>query len=131
MATYITRHDVDRLLGESWTTDADKPRAVLMANAWLTTQRLRGIDAGDMPDDVVLAGAYAASVAAKGKLYEQKSTTGVLASETVEAKGVKVSETYTTGTTNNASTLLDPDLQLALALLSPWRANPMAFEVYR
>ncbi|SEQ27355.1 hypothetical protein SAMN05216522_1028 [Rosenbergiella nectarea] len=131
MAQYITVTEVDKLLGGEWANDSTKPKAILMANAWLSALNLQGINLEDIPDEVKQAGAYVASVAAAGNLYTQKESSGVLASESVKADDVEVTETYYTGGTINADSLLDPDLQLALALLAPWRSNPLKFRVYR
>lgn len=131
MATYITSEDVDSLLGSDWASDIAKAKSVLMANAWLTALNLQGIDLTAVPDDVKQSGAYVASVAAAGNLYTQKESSGILASESVKADTVEVTETYYTGGAINADSLLDPDLQLALALLAPWRSNPLKFRVYR
>lgn len=131
MAQYITVTEVDTLLGSEWASDSAKPKAILMANAWLSALNLQGINLEDIPDEVKQAGAYVASVAAAGNLYTQKESSGVLASESVKADTVEVTETYYTGGTINADSLLDPDLQLALALLAPWRSNPLKFRVYR
>ncbi|WP_241609745.1 protein singed [Rosenbergiella australiborealis] len=131
MAQYITVNEVDTLLGSDWASDSVKPKAILMANAWLSALNLQGINLEDIPDEVKQAGAYVASVAAAGNLYTQKESSGVLASESVKADDVEVTETYYTGSTINADSLLDPDLQLALALLTPWQSNPLKFRVYR
>lgn len=131
MAQYITLTEVDTLLGSEWASDSTKPKAILMANAWLSALNLQGINLEDIPDEVKQAGAYVASVAAAGNLYTQKESSGALASESVKADTVEVTETYYTGGTINADSLLDPDLQLALALLAPWRSNPLKFRVYR
>lgn len=131
MAQYITVTEVDTLLGSEWASEGAKPKAILMANAWLSALNLQGVNLEEIPDEVKQAGAYVASVAAAGNLYTQKESSGVLASESVKADTVEVTETYYTGGTVNADSLLDPDLQLALALLAPWRSNPLKFRVYR
>lgn len=129
---YITVADVDSILGADWAADDKaKAKAVLMANAWLNAQNLHGIDPDNIPDDVKMAGAYVASVAAAGNLYVQRENSGVLASESVKAGSVEVSESYYTGGSINSASLLDPDLQLALDLLAPYRSNPLKFRVYR
>lgn len=129
MATYITVADVDALLGNDWTETDKKARAVLQANAYLTALNLQGITDAT-PDDVKMAGAYLASTAATGMLYRQQTESGALSSKTVDADGVKVSKTYASGQTSSTS-LLPDNVQLALALLQPWRSNPLAFRVYR
>lgn len=58
MTTYITVADVDALLGATWTTEEKKPRAVLMANTWLTNLHLPEFD--PVPEDVIQAGAEVA-----------------------------------------------------------------------
>ena len=130
MITYITVSDVNAILGSNWAEDSAKAKAVLMANAWLTSQRLKRIVPDNIPDDVKTAGAYVASVAAAGNLYQQKTSSGVLTSESVDADGVSVSESYAELSVNSES-LLDPDLQLALDMLTAWRGNPIQFDVRR
>jgi len=129
MATYITVADVDELLGADWAPAEKKAKAVLQANAYLTALNLQGIiDA--TPDDVKMAGAYLASAAAEGTLYRQQTESGALTSKTVDADGVRVTKSYASSQ-STGSTLLPADVQLALALLQPWRSNPLAFRVYR
>lgn len=126
MVIYITVADVDLVLGSNWAPDADKAKAVLMANAWMNALNLQGIDPENIPENVVIAGSYIASVAAAGNLYVQKTSSGILASESVEAKGVKSSESYFTGGSFDTDTLLDPDLQLALDLLAQYLSNEIS-----
>ena len=103
---YITVADVDSALGADWASeDKAKVKAVLMANAWLSAQNLHGIDPDNIPDDVKMAGAYVASVAAAGNLYVQRENSGVLASESVKAGNVEVSESYYTGGSMSSSSL--------------------------
>lgn len=129
MTTYITVADVDELLGAEW-ADADKKSlAVMQANAYLTALNLQGIT-GATPDDVKQAGALLAKAAAEGELYKQQTESGSLVSKSVDADGVKVSKSYASGQ-SSATSLLPADVQLALAILQPWRSNPMAFRVYR
>ncbi|MDU3815795.1 MAG: protein singed [Pantoea sp.] len=129
MATYINVADVDELLGADWAPAEKKAKAVLQANAYLTALNLQGIiDA--TPDDVKVAGAYLASAAAEGSLYRQQAESGALTSKTVDADGVRVTKSYASSQSAGSS-LLPADVQLALALLQPWRSNPMAFRVYR
>lgn len=90
MTIYITVEQVDALLGPTWAPDDQKPRAVLMANTWLTNLGLPEFDPA--PDDVIQAGAEIAREAAAGKIYGSKET-GVL-SKSVNADGVSSSKTY-------------------------------------
>ena len=129
MATYITAAEVDELLGAGWAEPDKKPRAVMQANAYLTALNLQGIT-GATPDDVKSACALLASAAAAGVLYRQQTESGALTSKTVDADGVRVTKSYASSQ-STGNTLLPEDVQLALAMLKPWRSNPMAFRVYR
>lgn len=129
MATYITVADVDTLLGASWAPDEDKAEAVFEANAYLTSLNLVGIDMDDIPGEVKQAGARLAKCAAQGKLYQQQ-TEGALEAKTVKAGSVSTSKSF--GSIDKTSTAAQPAcVQLALALLTPWRSNPFAFAVKR
>ena len=135
MITFITVGEVDALLGVGWTDGSKKSKSVLMANVWLNSLQLslpcdpvtHGVI---IPDDVKQAGAYAAQAAANGGLYQQKTNSGVLTSESVDADGVRVSESYAEMATNSTS-LLDSDLQLAIALLKPYGYSTSQIRVYR
>lgn len=129
MATFITVADVDSILGAGWAPDADKEEAVFEANAYLTALNLTGVDMDDIPDDVKQAGARLAKCASQGKLYQQQ-TEGSLEAKTVKAGSVSTSKTF--GSIDKTSTTAQPAcVQLALALLTPWRSNPFAFAVKR
>ena len=129
MATYITVADVDSILGAAWAPDADKEEAVFEANAYLTALNLVGIDLDDIPDGVKEAGARLAKCASQGKLYQQQ-TEGSLEAKTVKAGSVSTSKTF--GSIDKSATAAQPAcVQLALALLTPWRSNPFAFAVKR
>ncbi|MBK0003370.1 protein singed [Erwinia sp. S38] len=124
MTVYITLQDVDGILGSSWAAADKKSKAVLQANTWMTGLNLQDIEPENIPDTVKQAGAYAASVAAAGNLYQQKTDSGVVTSKSVEADDVKVSRTFAELSTTSTA-LLDPDLQLALAMLKPWMLSPL------
>lgn len=129
MATYITLADVDTILGSTWTTEDKKVRAVMQANAYLTSLNLVGIDMDAIPDDVKLAGAELAQTAALGKLYQQ-TTEGALEAKTVKAGSVTTSKTF--ASFDSSKTIALPDgVQFALALLNPWMASAFSFNVYR
>ncbi|MGX0957396.1 hypothetical protein AB7M18_003524 [Pseudomonas viridiflava] len=129
MATYITVADVDAALGADWTTEDKKTRAVMQANAYLTSLKLSGVDMESIPDEVKQAGIEIAKVAADGKLYQQQ-TEGTVASKTVKAGPVSTSKTFASLDTEKSTSLPD-GLQFALALLDPWRASGYSFDVYR
>ncbi|WP_409292287.1 MULTISPECIES: protein singed [Pseudomonas] len=129
MATYITVADVDGILGAGWAAGDLKQEAVFEANAYLTALNLVGIDMDDIPNDVKEAGARLAKCASQGKLYQQQ-TEGSLEAKTVKAGSVSTSKTF--GSIDKTRTIAQPAcVQLALALLTPWRSNPFAFAVKR
>lgn len=129
MRTFITITQVDILLGSGWTEDNKKSRSILAANAWMNGLNLH-IKGDGVPDNVVLAGAYAAQAAANGGLFQKKTDSGVLTSRSVEVDGAKVSKSYSALSTSNTA-LLDSDLQLALALLRPYGASTSQIRVNR
>lgn len=130
MITFITVNEVNALLGDEWADTSKKAKSALMANAWLNGLNLRLCSDVIIPDDVKLAGAYAAQAAANGGLYQQKTNSGVTTSESVEADGVSTSETYAEMAVNS-SALLDSDLQLAIALLRPYGYSSSQVRIQR
>ncbi|MBJ2224915.1 MULTISPECIES: protein singed [unclassified Pseudomonas] len=129
MATYITVADVDAILGSTWAPDDKKARAVLQANAYLTSLNLVGVDMSAIPEEVKQAGAELAVVASQGKLYQQH-TEGSLEAKTVKAGSVTTSKTFASIDTTKSSSLPD-GVQFALGLLGPWRTSAFSFNVYR
>lgn len=77
MITYVTCDDVDNAFGNAWTSENAKNKAVLMANAWLNGFNLK-INPSRIPEEVKLAGAYAARIASFGKLFQQKNDLALL-----------------------------------------------------
>lgn len=130
MTTYITVADVNEILGSNWVEDSKKGKAVLQANAYMTSLNLQKVPDNPLPDDLTQAGAYIASVAAAGNLYRQKTDSGLVTSRSVKAGSTQVTKAYAELDSSSAS-LLDPDLQLALAMLRPWMGNRLSFRVYR
>ncbi|QLL15496.1 hypothetical protein [Pseudomonas chlororaphis] len=122
MTTYISIEQVDALLGPAWAPDDKKPRAVLMANTWLTNLRLPEFD--PVPEDVAQAGAEVAREAAAGNLYGAKET-GVL-SKSVNADGVSSSKTYA-----ESSRSISAGESFALALLAHYLNNSGQTKVVR
>ena len=129
MAPYITVADVDAILGATWTTEDKKARAVLQANAYLTSLNLVGVDMDAIPDEVKQAAAELAVVASQGKLYQQH-TEGSLEAKTVKAGSVTTSKTFAS-IDSSKSTSLPDGVQFALGLLGQWRASSFSFNVYR
>ncbi|MEL4167266.1 MULTISPECIES: hypothetical protein [unclassified Pseudomonas] len=109
MTIYISVAQVDALLGANWTTEDKKPRAVLMANTWLTNLGLPEFD--PVPDDVVQAGAEVAMEAAAGRIYGSKET-GVT-EKSVSADGVSSSKSF-----SESSRTISAGESFALALLT-------------
>lgn len=129
MATYITVADVDAILGPTWAADDKKARAVMQANAYMTSLNLTCIDMDAIPVEVKQAGAELAKTAADGKLYQQK-TEGSLEAKTVKAGSVSTSKTFASIDTSRL--IAQPgDVQFALALLNPWMRSAYSFDVYR
>ena len=91
---YVTIESVTTQLGPNWQGDGDANLAVTQANAWLRAKRLRQFEV--IPEDVLLAGAYAAQLAAKGELYVTQ-TDGVVKSKRVKADTVEVQKEYVAG----------------------------------
>lgn len=135
MITLITVDDVDAVLGSTWADAGSKNKSVLMANAWLNglSLRLPCDKVTHVPvilDDVKTAGAYAAFAASNGGLYQQKTDSASLLSKSVDADGVSVSKTFAE-LDANSSTLLDSNLQLAMALLKPYGLNTSQVRLVR
>jgi len=129
MATYITVADVDAILGPTWAADDKKVRAVMQANAYMTSLNLVCIDMDAIPVEVKQAGAELAKTAADGKLYQQK-TEGSLEAKTVKAGSVSTSKTF--ASIDTSKLIAQPgDVQFALALLNPWMRSAYSFDVYR
>jgi hypothetical protein len=129
MATYITVADVDAILGPTWAADDKKTRAVMQANAYMTSLNLACIDMDAIPVEVKQAGAELAKTAADGKLYQQK-TEGSLEAKTVKAGSVSTSKTF--ASIDSSKLIAQPgDVQFALALLNPWMRSAYSFDVYR
>ncbi|HAN6444023.1 TPA: protein singed [Escherichia coli] len=129
MITYVTCDDVDNAFGSAWTSENAKNKAVLMANAWLNGFNLK-INPSRIPEEVKLAGAYAARIASCGKLFQQKNDSGVVISKAVSADGVSVSKSFAE-LPANSTVLLEPDLQLAIALLKPYGLSRSQVRVVR
>ncbi|MEA1029416.1 hypothetical protein T3A99_12645 [Pseudomonas sp. N-137] len=109
MTTYISVAQVDALLGANWATEDKKPRAVLMANTWLTNLGLPVFD--PVPDDVVQAGAEVAMEAAAGRIYGSKETG--ITEKSVSADGVSSSKSF-----SESSRTISAGESFALALLA-------------
>lgn len=114
MTDFITIAQVDSLLGAEWTTEEKKPRAVLMANTWLT-ERVREA-CNPTPDAIIQAGAEIAREAAAGTLY------GAQAREVTETS-VKAGSVSTSKTFAEGSKTMTAGESFALALIRPWAST--------
>lgn len=118
---YVTIDSVTQSLGPDWAGSGDANLAVTQANAWLRTKRLRQFEV--IPEDVLLAGAYAAQLAAKGELYKDRAD-GVVKSERVKADTVEVQTEYVAGMEEGkSSTMLFIDDLLSPYLLKGFAIN--------
>ena len=111
MTDFITIAQVDSLLGVEWATEDKKPRAVLMANTWLT-ERVRQ-EFSEVPAAIVQAGAEVAREAALGTLYGAQAREVLSETKTVDV--VSKSTTYAQG-----SSTISAGESFALALLKPY-----------
>ena len=122
MIEYVSVAEVDALLGATWTEAGKKDEAVLIANVWMTNQRLPALDPA--PSEWKRAAAYVAREAAAGKIYGQ-SEYG-LTSKAVQADTVSVSKTFASG-----HKITSAGENLALAILAPWLGNSSMIRLVR
>jgi hypothetical protein len=120
---YVTVADVDDLLGPGWAGQFAPDRAVLMANAWLSTRIVRPLPTA-IPPEVAQAGAEIAREAAQGNLY-QSTGRQVLSTEVSAQTGTSTKKTYAAG-----SLAMSSGEHLATALIRPWTSwtGPVFFE---
>lgn len=90
MTEYVTKADVDSLLGAGWEGTGDADRAVLEANAWLTARHVVASD--PVEADILQAGAYLAEYAAQGSLYADDK--GAVKRKMVKAGSVETETEY-------------------------------------
>jgi len=111
MAEYVTASDVGSVLGTGWEGTGDVDRALLEANAWLTS---RGVQASDpVEQDIITAGAYLAQSAAQGELYADR--TGAVKRKRVKADTVESETEYQDGAASSQGVM-----RLVLDLLRPY-----------
>lgn len=92
---FATVEEVDAILGSDWTTQDKKALAVNQSNVWMSAKRFcSGLDPID--DELKQATAYAAQLAANGKLYETK-TDGTVTEKSVKAGDVQVTKKFAEG----------------------------------
>ncbi len=93
---YVTIDTVTEKLGPLWWGNGDAAQAVIRANAWLSARPLRTFEQDLIPDNVMLAGAYLAKLAANGQLYADRAE-GLISSKRVKADTVESEKTYVAG----------------------------------
>jgi hypothetical protein len=111
MIEYITKADVDSILGTGWEGTGDADRAVLEANAWMTAKGVRASD--PVEADIKQAGAYLAQEAASGQLYGDR--TQALKRKRVKADTVESETEYQDFTSTSSGVM-----RLVLDLLRPY-----------
>lgn len=121
---YITADSVDLLLGADWALPDAKPRAVLMANAWLT-ERIRAEVPDPTPAAIMQAGAEVAQEAAAGKLYQAQARE-VTATTVSAGGGVTTAKTFAPG-----AKALSAGEALAVSLIAPWTRRPSTIQLLR
>jgi hypothetical protein len=122
--SYVTAAIVDSLLGAGWALASHKPRAVIMANAWLAERIRRDVDT-PTPAAILQAGAEVARDAGAGLLY--KAEAREVSATTVSAGGgVSVAKSFTPG-----SKAMTAGETLAIALIKPWTRRPSSITLLR
>lgn len=126
MAQYVTVADVDELLGAEWAVEAEKARAVAMANAFLSAKRIQLPE--PVPSDILLAGAELAAAAVSGDLYRQY-TQGIMTRKRVKADDVESEKQFSAVEAYGANAALSERVQFALALVEQYKTIPMGITV--
>jgi hypothetical protein len=122
--SYVTVAIVDALLGPGWALTGAKPRAVMMANAWLTERIKRTVET-PVPAAILQAGAEVARDAGADLLY--KAEAREVSATTVSAGGgVSVAKSFTPG-----AKAMTAGETLATALIKPWTRRPSSITLLR
>lgn len=92
---FVTKSEVDLILGSDWTDESKKDNSVFMANVWLSKLKFcKPLD--PMPENIKQAGARLAKLASQDLLYVTL-TDGTITEKTVKAGEVSVSKKYASG----------------------------------
>ena len=111
---FVTKNDVDLILGSDWADESKKDDSVFMANTWLGKLKFcKPLD--PMPENIKQAGARLAKLASQGLLYVS-TTDGTVTEKTVKAGDVSVSKKYADGSETGKSA----DMKLIDDLLKPF-----------
>ena len=114
---FVTRSDVDLILGSDWAEDSKKDNAVFMANVWLDGLKFCK-PLSPMPENIKQAGARLAKLASQDLLYTSK-TEGLVSEKTVKAGDVSVSKKFVEGKEVGKSS----EMQFIDDLLKPFLCN--------
>ncbi len=98
---FVTKNDVDLILGLDWVDESKKDNAVFSANVWLG--KLRFCEPLDpMPENIKQAGARLAKLASQNLLYTTV-VDGTVVEKTIKAGDVSVSKKYAEGSETGKS----------------------------
>jgi hypothetical protein len=122
MTIYVTKADVDSLLGIGWEGTGDADRAVLEANTYLSSYTFKDWDT--QPDEITRAGAELAKIAAQGELYAD-SQAGIKRKR-VRADTVETETEYADGGGSVSGAL-----SFVHALIRPWVINTGAVKILK
>ena len=114
---YVTTQTIATSLDDvNWAATGDGNTAVLLANSWLSGKRLPLFAVGQVPIEILAAGAYIAKEIIAGNMY-QSSKEGVVTAKTVKVGEVSTSKTFSS---NDVSQLLTVGEQIANTLIAPY-----------
>lgn len=99
---FITKTDVDSILGVEWTTEDKKALAVNQANVWLSTKSFCSGLTPTVDDAIKQAGANLALLSSQNLLYVSR-TDGVVTEKSVKADTVAVTKKYAEGSETGKS----------------------------
>lgn len=111
---FVTKSDVDLILGSDWAEGSKKDSSVFAANVWLGKMSFcKSLD--PMPENIKQAGARLAKLASQDLLYVT-SGDGTITEKTVKAGEVSVSKKYASGQEKGKSS----EMQFINDLLKPF-----------
>ena len=124
--SYLSIETVTASLNDAnWAANGDANLSVMLANAWLDSQKLPMFEVA--PPKVLMAGALIAQSIAKGEMYQGR-TEGVVVSKSVKAGDVSSSKTYASGTDGEPISQAE---QQALLLLAKYLVKTKGYRQVR
>ena len=99
---FITKTDVDSILGSTWTTEDKKAAAINQANVWLSTKNFCSGITPTVDDAIKQAGANLALLSSQNLLYVSRSD-GIVTEKSVKADTVAVTKKYSEGSETGKS----------------------------